>query len=236
MYCTKCGNKIKEGNKFCTKCGVSLNKDEIRKSDTKEKADGKAVASLVIGLISLLLSFSLSIIVFPLELIGLIIGILSKTKCSEKTGGIVINIISMIVSFISFVIIIVLIIIIGVFSDRAKDVELDNVDGDVNYTWNCKVLEESEYAITFSINTYYGSYVWSKYDDTINNAVYGNYELNKIDEDKYTIKLTSTSIIQGGMIDDHEHISNYEIVFDNGDNFLMTSLDNMSKYYCDFEG
>lgn len=38
MYCEKCGNEIKEGEKFCAKCGNNLEQEEIKKESTTEKA------------------------------------------------------------------------------------------------------------------------------------------------------------------------------------------------------
>lgn len=35
MYCSKCGNKIKDGNMFCTNCGASIIEDE--KADSKKE-------------------------------------------------------------------------------------------------------------------------------------------------------------------------------------------------------
>ena len=38
MYCEKGGNEIKEGEKFCAKCGNNLEQEEIKKENTTEKA------------------------------------------------------------------------------------------------------------------------------------------------------------------------------------------------------
>lgn len=38
MFCNKCGNEIKEGEKFCAKCGNNLEQEEIKKENTTEKA------------------------------------------------------------------------------------------------------------------------------------------------------------------------------------------------------
>lgn len=39
MFCEKCGNKIKEGNTFCTNCGtrVSDNKETEFQTNTKKR-------------------------------------------------------------------------------------------------------------------------------------------------------------------------------------------------------
>lgn len=243
MYCEKCGEKIKDGNKFCTKCGFELNSNEIEiKNNTKNdkngsvnKADGKAVASLILGCISLLLSFSLTIIMFPLELVGLILGIVSKTKCSERTAGIIINAVSMVISIISFILLIILIIVIGIVSDKKEDNRVSFIEEDASYTWHCKLNEEANYSVELILNTDSGSYVWSKYDDAINNSVYGIYESTKIEENKYTFRFKSSSIISNSNFEVYEYVSNYEVIFDNNDNFQMNSLDNLSRYICDYQ-
>ena len=233
MYCRKCGNKVNDGNKFCTKCGFDLSQNNINKQNKKSNADGKAVASLIIGFISLFLSFTLSILLFPLELIGLILGITSKTSCSEKTAGIVINIVSMVISVLTFIALIVFIVIIGVFSTRVEDAKKPEIRETSSYTWNCKVYGENDYSITLSLNGDTSGYVWSKYDDAINNSIYGSYETNKLAEDEYTIKFISYSIISNGTLEQYEYESNFRLSFYDGDNFIMTSLDNASKYFCD---
>ena len=103
MYCKKCGNKLKENDNFCIKCGNSVKETINNKVDSK-KNNGKAVASLVLGIIALTFSFSLSILMFPLSITGLILGIVNKNKCSEKTTGIILNVASMVVEIVVFLI------------------------------------------------------------------------------------------------------------------------------------
>lgn len=105
MKCNYCGADNKEGAKFCASCGAEL-KEKAKKEEVKEEkvevkptpvqtqpvvadktTDGKATASLVLGIVSLFV-WCLSWI---LSLIGLILGIASKEKSGKRTAGIVIN-------------------------------------------------------------------------------------------------------------------------------------------------
>jgi len=116
MNCNNCGNKIDGNSKFCPKCGSAVN---------LEQGKGTAIASLVIGIISLLTGG----FILPLPIVGLILGISYKGKCGEKTAGIILNTISLVLA--------VLVIILGfvfgiVFGSRilndAIDRGIDNID------------------------------------------------------------------------------------------------------------
>lgn len=104
MKCNYCGADNKEASKFCASCGAELKetkkKEEVKveKVEVKEVKpesvkttdqvkDGKATASLVLGICSLLIWC----LTFPLSLIGLILGIASKERSGKRTTGIVLN-------------------------------------------------------------------------------------------------------------------------------------------------
>lgn len=122
MFCKNCGNELGTNEKFCTSCGSKIEmstntepKEEVKKEilnvspivensnnstniNTKvEKLKGLKIASLVLGIISLVF-FLLNIILIPLELTGLILAIVYIVNNKKFCAGIVLNIIAMIIS------------------------------------------------------------------------------------------------------------------------------------------
>lgn len=100
MYCKGCGKKLDSGAKFCAKCGMN---------NETESGKGQAIASLVIGILSLFFG----VVIFPLPIVGLILGCSYKGKCGEKTAGIILNTISLILSIIVTITIIVCMVMFG---------------------------------------------------------------------------------------------------------------------------
>ena len=96
MYCEKCGYKNNEDDQFCSGCGASLKEKEQALNIDDKKSDGPATASLVLGIISLVIPC----IGFITAIVGLILGIISKSKSGIKKAGIIINIIVLAFCFI----------------------------------------------------------------------------------------------------------------------------------------
>ena len=113
MKCSKCGADNEKDSKFCITCGEKLEevKEEVKGVDTGVKidnkpvvietpnSDGKATASLVLGICAFVI-FCLS---FPLSLIGLILGLVSKEKSGKRTAAVIINAIVLGLSVILFI-------------------------------------------------------------------------------------------------------------------------------------
>lgn len=129
-YCEKCGTQINEESSFCPSCGANL---KPIKSTDNTKADGKAIASMILGIIAVswaaleLLSLGnineaisyyyspaaivgffigYNLLSLPCSIIGLSLGIASKRNCGIKTSGIITSIISLTIVLLSLMIII----------------------------------------------------------------------------------------------------------------------------------
>lgn len=108
MFCVKCGKEVKEGTKFCTNCGAEMEEKKEEKLSYSQNqsiptttnttpvaapastGDGKGTASLVLGIVSLLIWC-----VTPITaIVGLILGICAK-KSGKKTAGIILNAIAL---------------------------------------------------------------------------------------------------------------------------------------------
>lgn len=120
MNCKYCGTQNNDGAIFCNNCGQKLVEDvnssviqtEVNTMNVgtnvsnvvqpKKKGNGLAVASIIIGVLSIILSFFLNVIVIPLAIVGLVLGIVSKTK-GAKVVGILLNILAIILPIIIIV-------------------------------------------------------------------------------------------------------------------------------------
>ena len=78
MYCTNCGAENPEGARVCVSCGSALQRVSMGPEDVMPRTCGLAIAAFVLGL--------LSIVFFPVGLIGIILGIVSIVMI-EKSGG-----------------------------------------------------------------------------------------------------------------------------------------------------
>ena len=106
-FCNNCGEKLKSGELYCSNCGKSVENEIV----VENKKEGLGTASMIIGIISLILVFIISLGVLPLALVGLILGIVNKTQKGKKVSGIILNTIAMILSFIVFIILIIILMV-----------------------------------------------------------------------------------------------------------------------------
>lgn len=86
---------------------------------TQPNTDSKGTASIIMGIITIILSLILGCLVLPLGVVGLIFGIICKT--GKKTAGIVLNIIGIILSIIMTVILSA--IFVGIIAFIKNDIE-----------------------------------------------------------------------------------------------------------------
>ena len=116
MHCSVCGTVLESGATYCHECGtkVSKSKSEVKSKERVSEnvtksvitpSKGPAIASMVMGIISMILGFW----VIPLPIIGLILGLTYKGKCGEKTAGIILNSISLVMIVFTWIFIFIMI-------------------------------------------------------------------------------------------------------------------------------
>ena len=183
MKCKFCNSDLKEEDKFCRNCGAPVEKvkkgrkkKEEEKAEVKEEpiqnvppvapvqkteSNGLAVASIVIGA----LSFVFGWIIWILPVVGLILGICCKKKCTEKTVGIILNSIACFL----VTIIVIMFILIGLF---VRTVVSNVSDSDLNE----HIFDENLYSEILRDNE--ASLNWKTYRSLRNDAVGYNLDIN----------------------------------------------------------
>ena len=129
MYCTNCGNKLNDTDKFCVNCGekrtivenINVNNNNI--NNNNNGSNGLKIASIILGTISIggSLLFIFAPFCFILSIIGLILGICALKK-GKNVSGILLNSIGFVLS------IIITIFIVLAFIFMFEHVDMDNYD------------------------------------------------------------------------------------------------------------
>lgn len=155
-YCKYCGQEMDKNDDYCPKCGKHQSDKEI--INNKNNKEGLGTASMVIGIISLIFAFLISLFIFPLALVGLILGIVNKAQNGKKVSGIILNGIAMIVSVLVFIASIVLLVIAvdnyasdNISQHISNEIEQEEVLGE----WKCKNGEKvlsSDYELIVTLD------------------------------------------------------------------------------------
>ncbi len=238
MYCSNCGNKIKEGEKFCSQCGNKMNDSIPRKESQKiEHIDSNmgnsnnhklGQMSKIIGMIAIVLSVVINLLAIPIAVVGLILGIVHENKTHEKTPGILLNAIAFPIAAVASVI------WFTMFFEPSNPVV---------GVWDCKGFLDSNYTVTMQLKKD-KSFSWSKYGDGNNNYVNGTYTSSKLDKTNnngeysyYSLVLDGDEYVVDGMIQNEEYGSRYEMgvgLASTGSygNSILYNLDTGNMYYC----
>lgn len=95
VYCTNCGNKLNDNDKFCTSCGekrdrivINKNTDNVNGNSVRRNDSGMKIASIVLGSISILaaLMFIFAPVGLLLSIIGLVLGLCALKKGKNVVG------------------------------------------------------------------------------------------------------------------------------------------------------
>ena len=196
MFCVKCGKEVKDGTKFCTNCGAEIeakkddkltysqnkaiettsNPTPIPASAKSEEQDGKATASLVLGIVS----FVVPCIGFITSIVGLILGICAK-KSGKKTAGIILNSIALGLIIIGWVVLYSL----GTFASFIEEIDNTNT---YRPTTPSVVTPNNNNKTTKGKTTSTGTVTFDVYEITLAN----NYEIVTSRTGKEVIKLPAT--------------------------------------------
>ena len=125
MYCTNCGNKLNNNDKFCVNCGekrtivenININNNNVNKNNNS----GLKIASIILGSVSIIGSilFIFAPFCLILSIIGLILGICALRK-EKNVSGILLNSIGFVLS------IIITIFIILAFIFMFENIDINN--------------------------------------------------------------------------------------------------------------
>ena len=128
VYCSNCGNKLKEKDSYCTNCGAKIKKEyqEPRKdameTQSKVTKNNNGNTSLVLGVISFLI-FWIPYLSIPLAIISIILGKKYKKETGLKATGSILGMISLILSIIEIILIVVCMLFFIDYTNNHKDWE-----------------------------------------------------------------------------------------------------------------
>lgn len=247
MFCTKCGKKLDDKDSFCTNCGQSrdinnnVNTMQANNIQKKDSPSGVVIAALIIGIISIVLSFLIGPLVIPLSIVGLLLGIINKDKGAVKITSIILNCISAVIG-IFILIFFGSFLLMSLFALNKVTDELDN-DIPVSGFWDCKSFDgetpSDDYILTFDLDNDYDFIVY-KYDDIDNNYASGKYtykDLHKTsqtgDLKYYSIKLKSEELVENGIDNPKQFSSEFEIgINEENDEAVFVNTETYNMYYC----
>ncbi len=254
-FCEECGQKLLKNDKFCPKCGKKQTEEKVvvnapkntEVKKTKSSADGLGTASMVLGIISLIFSFIFTIFLFPVYLIGLILGIVSKANHGKRISGIILNSLAIVISIIMFFVwIVALVAIADKYDDKAINIESENIDEVIVGKWDCKELEkisdkDSKYTLTVKINDD-STFSLGDHDKIEDTYVTGDYTIDDNPIDRFMKKRVAIALELDAKskFEDEKFKENidkeYVMIFTNlkdKNNSMLIDEDSGKTYICD---
>ena len=195
-----------------------------------DNKEGLATASLIIGIVSIVLTFFLGLVVIPLIIIGVILGIVNVIIGGKKYACIILNSIAFIFNIIwSFVLMFLLLFVFIINVDKSNIMEwfdyVVNEKTSILGEWDCDLQsgDNSIVYVTFDNNM---AFKWSKYNDLDYNYVKGKYTY-----ENDVLHLEGDEFVVDGVLQDSLYISEYNVSKDDN-NLLLYNSKTHNKYYC----
>ena len=224
MLCSKCGTNNQEGVNFCINCGNPLNQNNqmnnqnqnmnynvnyqqtpnmnynYNYNNTNKQSNGNYTASIILGVISIILALTFLGLNLIISIIGLVLGI--KAKKEKGPLGMILNIIGLIIGLIiKAIIIFAFVLAFSVASESESSItEKAEYIGDytcgasepyntnVTYNMTMSLDDDDNFYLGSSTNNYSGSYIITEGTD----YEFGSMDLYNADEydyNKYTLNL-----------------------------------------------
>lgn len=256
MYCRKCGNAVADDASFCANCGEKIESSQVNvnndgsnnnfnnydSNNGDSKKEKSSNASLIIGIISLVLSFIFTVLILPLAIVGLVLGLSKKAK---NKVGVILNAIAIVVSIIVFVTTINSPEFKEFLSKFYNELSYSSSDNFVAGNYNCTGVDSdtSEYLITLHLNKN-KTFLYGPYGKLDNNYAKGTYTFE--DEEKtdasgdykyFMLTLTGSKddfIIEGSPAD-HDFNSQMEFGITSVNvkkQGVIMFVSNYNMYYC----
>ena len=221
MYCTNCGNEMKEDEQYCTSCGMPRN---VKEQPIKTSS-GIRTTSLVLGIIACFLSF-IPILSIPLAIASIITGIAAKKEDNKLSIGVILGFISIIITIILIACIFFLFALIRTEERQFKnDFQIDDATEDFyhnfmnpeehiadikGYSW----LADDKSMLYLNADE---SYIWyQKDEDHKDNYYEGHFKTYKGEE---AIKYISSNLKEYGLTEEDQRkiienkdIDNYYLI------------------------
>jgi len=259
-FCPMCGTSVPENSNNCPMCGNLINYNQnnmynqqpnmyvnqpiYNNQPDMTKPDGFAIASLILGIISLVGCIG-NLLILPFAILGIIFGCVSKRTKGMKTAGIVLS--SIAIVLVALILLFVFVILGYTIDELMESVEDSEVivENDVSGYYNCKTYsgtgESAEYSIVLELKSD-NTFMYGPYGNLDNNYAKGTYSY--VDEDKengeyeyymITFNGAKENFIIDGVPSDHDFNSKMEfgITEKNGKREgILVFTHNYNMYYC----
>ncbi len=186
MICNKCGKEVVDGAKFCVECGAPIDKEEnvqannissnIGSGSIEKKTDNFATVSLILGVVAIVLVIVANILGVPVAIIGLIFGLITKSREKIRGWGIGLNI----AAFLILAVMVAFNIVSNpkFLNQLYNELDYSSSDNYVAGTWNCSNFNgsgaDNDYSVTMKLNKD-NTFLFGEYGDLSNNHAGGNY-------------------------------------------------------------